>query len=69
MACDFLNKHLNLPKEEKEYEKPMMCASCKHNLGAECCRLNVEHECREGGGFELWEAMEQRRMDYEVSRI
>ena len=34
------------------------CDGCKHYLGGGCCRLNMEAECREGGGFELWEAKE-----------
>ena len=31
------------------------CEACRYNLGAGCCRINVEKECREGGGYELWE--------------
>lgn len=31
------------------------CEGCRHNLGGGCCRLNMEQECREGGGYELWE--------------
>lgn len=31
------------------------CDGCKHDLGGGCCRINAEGECREGGGFELWE--------------
>lgn len=31
------------------------CKGCKHNLGGGHCRINEEKECREGGGFELWE--------------
>ena len=31
------------------------CDGCCHNLGGGHCRINVEEECREGGGFELWE--------------
>ena len=31
------------------------CDGCKHDLGGGCCRINVEAECREGGGFEMWE--------------
>ena len=31
------------------------CKGCKWYLGGGCCRLNAESECREGGGFELWE--------------
>lgn len=31
------------------------CDRCRHDLGGGCCRINAESECREGGGFELWE--------------
>lgn len=31
------------------------CDGCIHYLGGGCCRINAEAECREGGGFELWE--------------
>lgn len=31
------------------------CEGCRNDLGGGCCRMNVEGECREGGGFELWE--------------
>lgn len=31
---------------------------CKHNLGGGACEINLEAECREGGGFEAWEAKE-----------
>ena len=58
MACDFLNKRFNMPNDVKDHVQPLMCASCKHNLGAGCCRMNVEQECREGGGYELWEDKE-----------
>lgn len=34
------------------------CEGCKWYLGDGCCRMNVETECRDGGGFELWEADE-----------
>lgn len=37
---------------EPEHES---CEGCRHNLGGSHCRINVEGECREGGGFELWE--------------
>lgn len=44
--------------EEPEEEEPehTSCEGCKHDLGGGHCRLNVEDECCEGGGFELWEA-------------
>ena len=32
------------------------CKGCIHDLGAGCCRLNTELECREGGGYELYES-------------
>lgn len=31
------------------------CATCCHYLGGGCCRINVEGECYEGGGYELHE--------------
>lgn len=34
------------------------CDTCKHDLGGGCCRINLEAECREGGGFEAWEPRE-----------
>lgn len=34
------------------------CKGCKHDLGGGCCRINVEAECREGGGYELYEPKE-----------
>lgn len=32
------------------------CETCHWDLGGGCCRINLEGECREGGGFEAWEA-------------
>lgn len=40
------------------------CEGCRHNLGGGCCRLNMEQECRDGGGFELFEAAEPARCAY-----
>ena len=34
------------------------CAGCANDLGGGCCKINEEGECREGGGFELWEPKE-----------
>ena len=34
------------------------CTGCKNDLGGGCCRINAEAECREGGGYELYEAYE-----------
>lgn len=36
-------------------EERNTCDGCKWYLGGGCCRLNAEPECRDGGGFELWE--------------
>lgn len=45
-------------KEFLEWQKTQRrtCPTCARHLGAEQCRINAEGECREGGGFELWEA-------------
>ena len=31
------------------------CECCKNSVGGIDCRLNVEDECREGGGYEAFE--------------
>ena len=33
----------------------MSCEGCNWDLGGGCCRINMEAECREGGGFEMYE--------------
>ena len=45
------------------------CDGCKHDLGGgrDNCRLNLAYECRDGGGFELWEANEDEP-DHEPER-
>ena len=40
-----------MQKDEKN-----SCNGCKYDLGGGHCKINLEGECREGGGFELWEA-------------
>ena len=40
--------------EEEIGSKGLSCGSCYHYLGGGCCRINLEAECREGGGFEAW---------------
>ena len=35
------------------------CIGCRYYLGGGYCRINAEKECREGGGFELWEEIEK----------
>lgn len=44
------------------------CDGCKHDLGGgrDNCRLNLAYECRDGGGFELWDASgEEKHEDKE----
>lgn len=45
------------------------CTSCKHDLGGgrENCRLNAEYECRDGGGYELWEPKEKTKNEEEIA--
>ncbi len=33
------------------------CEGCNHSIGGVDCRLNVEQECKAGGGYEAWEPM------------
>lgn len=42
------------PAEEESCDRSISCESCYHYLGGGCCRINLESECREGGGFEAW---------------
>lgn len=42
------------------------CDGCDHDLGGGHCAINVEGECREGGGFELWE--DKSTDDMEVNK-
>ena len=46
--------------EDEEFEVGS-CAGCKNDLGGGHCRINMERECREGGGFELWEGAEDEQ--------
>lgn len=41
----------------------MSCKGCKHDLGGGYCRINMEAECREGGGFELYEPVKEAESD------
>ncbi len=34
------------------------CDGCRYDLGGGCCSINSEFECRDGGGFELYEPRE-----------
>ena len=42
------------PDESENDGDNVSCDSCSHYLGGGCCRINLESECREGGGFEAW---------------
>ncbi len=55
----WLYRDLSIEIEEPEPERES-CAGCKNDLGGGHCRINVEGECREGGGFELWEPKDGR---------
>lgn len=44
--------HVNCEEDDLEHDS---CDGCKHNLGGGHCRINLEGECREGGGYEAWE--------------
>lgn len=50
-----------IEKDESEDEPEReSCSGCENDLGGGHCRINVEGECREGGGFELYKS---RRVD------
>ena len=34
------------------------CEGCKNSIAGIDCRLNIENECKAGGGYEAWEPME-----------
>lgn len=55
----WLYRDLSIEIEEPEPERES-CEGCKNDLGGGHCRINVEGECREGGGFELWEPKDGR---------
>ena len=50
IASKLSEKHIS--DEELKHDS---CIGCKHNLGGGHCRVNLEGECREGGGYEAWE--------------
>lgn len=41
-------------EEEIRLNDLVSCDSCYHYLGGGYCRINLESECREGGGYEAW---------------
>ena len=43
------------------------CSNCRWYLGAGQCRLNVESECAEGGGYELWDDKKSNVLDEATS--
>lgn len=51
------------PDEHVDIELKSSCMGCKNDLGGGHCRINMERECREGGGFELWEAAEDEQSE------
>lgn len=42
-------------KEDGNMSVHIPCEACKNGLGGGHCRINLEAECREGGGFEAFE--------------
>lgn len=42
-------------------ENGASCVQCRHYLGGGLCAINEEAECREGGGFELWNPISASR--------
>lgn len=56
-ACIYMDgRQVQEDEEEPEHDS---CDGCKHDLGGGHCKINVEGECREGGGFELWEGEDE----------
>lgn len=43
------------------------CSNCRWYLGAGQCHLNVESECAEGGGYELWDNKKSNILDTTTS--
>lgn len=41
----------------------MSCNGCEYDLGGGCCRINMEAECREGGGYELYTSVKEAGSD------
>ena len=50
---------LKVTEKETAAQNHDSCDGCVHNLGGDQCRMNLEYECREGGGFEMWEEDER----------
>lgn len=46
----------DISAEDENDGADLSCDSCYNYLGGGCCRINLESECREGGGFEAWAA-------------
>ena len=44
----------DISAEDEINTEDVSCDSCYHYLGGGCCRINLEAECREGGGYEAW---------------
>lgn len=42
-------------KEDGNMSAHISCEACNNGLGGGHCRINLEAECREGGGFEAFE--------------
>lgn len=41
-------------------EEITSCVGCDYHLGAGCCRIHLEKECADGGGYEAYEPREEK---------
>ena len=55
VSCCLYFSGVQAEYDEEDEPEHDSCDSCKHNLGGGHCKVNLEGECREGGGYEAWE--------------
>lgn len=58
-----IEKRYMIFSADAEQEPRTSCAGCRHDLGGgrDNCDIDVAYECRDGGGFELWEPKEDNK--------
>ena len=51
----------------KEAHMEKSCETCRYDLGGGRynCQINEEQECRDGGGYELWEPKDEHDLPKE----
>lgn len=54
-ALNFKLEYSEPEKEEDRMSAHIPCEGCVNGLGGGHCRINLEAECREGGGYEAFE--------------